>query len=215
MILGSRELDEFVVEPWMKLEPLDTKLMKKITCNHPYKILLRSLYKYFPSYSNEEENDANPDLDGYDDNIIDFYFRMLNDYRRYGIAFEREFELFPENKLCAIKGEFWGAGYYLVNNHYDKKTLLFNNVKTTDLNDYDIGEKPFTEEERKKIDLIKTMTNKKLQVAMMDPDIFNYSKNINEAMENPKFQKHLIERFNYRMTYEGYDYFMNQDYPTD
>ena len=29
MIVGSPELDEFVAEPWMKLEPLDTKLIKK------------------------------------------------------------------------------------------------------------------------------------------------------------------------------------------
>ena len=29
MILGSRELDEFIVEPSMKLEPFDPKLIKK------------------------------------------------------------------------------------------------------------------------------------------------------------------------------------------
>ena len=39
MNLGSRELDEFIVEPWMELEPFDPKLINEITYNHPYKIL--------------------------------------------------------------------------------------------------------------------------------------------------------------------------------
>ena len=72
---------------------------------------------------------------------------MLDDYNRYGIAFVRKYELFPDNKLCVKKG-FLQPGYYLVKNHYDKKTLLFNNVKTIDLNEHDSGEKPLTEEEK-------------------------------------------------------------------
>ena len=52
MILGSPELDEFIVEPWMELEPFDPKLIKKIKPNHPYKILLWIFYKYNPSYNN-------------------------------------------------------------------------------------------------------------------------------------------------------------------
>ena len=60
MILGSPELYDFVVEPWMELEPFDPKLIKKITCNHPYKILLKILYNCCPSYSSGKGNDANP-----------------------------------------------------------------------------------------------------------------------------------------------------------
>ena len=199
MMLGSPELNEFVVEPWMKLEPFDPKLTKEISLNHPYKILLRILYKYYPSYNTGKGNDADPNYDGYDDNIVDFYFRMLDDYKRYGIAFERKFELFPDNKLGVFKDEFFGGGYYLVNNHYDKKTLLINNVKTIDLNDHDRGEKPLTEEEKQKRD-IKKQTNKKLQVAMMDPDIYNNRNHFNDVIEKPDKQELLIEKFNHRMT---------------
>ena len=39
MIIYSHELNEFVVEPWMELEPFDPKLIKEIIHNHPYKIL--------------------------------------------------------------------------------------------------------------------------------------------------------------------------------
>ena len=98
MILGSYELDNFVVEPWMELKPFDPKLIKEITPDHPYKILLRILFKYAPSYTNKKQYDADPNCDGYAD-FTDFYFRMLDDYNRYGIAFNRERELFPDNKL--------------------------------------------------------------------------------------------------------------------
>ena len=126
MIIVSPELNNFVVEPWMKLETFDPKLIKELHLDHPYKILLRILYKYYPSYSDWEENDTLPYVDG-DEYVTDFYFRMLDDYNRYGIAFERTFELLPDNKLGVIKYVIFGkTGYYLVNNHYDKKTLLFN-----------------------------------------------------------------------------------------
>ena len=107
MIIASYEPDNFVVEPWMELEPFDPKLIKELDLNHPYKILLRILYKYSPSYNNCKEMDADPNGDGYED-VTDFYFRMLDDYNRYGIAFERIYDLLPDNKLCVDEEEiFW------------------------------------------------------------------------------------------------------------
>ena len=46
MIIISTKLDKFVVEPWMELEPFDPKLIKELSLNHPYKILL-----FFPNTS--------------------------------------------------------------------------------------------------------------------------------------------------------------------
>ena len=201
MILGSPELDEFVVEPWMELEPFDTKLIKKIIPDHPYKILFWILYKYHPSYTSKG-NDAKPDLDGYED-MTDVYFEMLDDYNRYGIAFQRKYKLFPDNKLGVIEDkEFGKTDYYLVNNYYDKKTLLFNKVKTIDLNEHDSGEKSLSEWEKLKRDLIKKIKNKKLQVAMMDPDIYNNDEIFKDSLIR-NFNKPLIEKFNHRMTYHG------------
>ena len=208
MILGSPELDKFVVEPWMELKPFETKLIKEIQPNHPYKFLLIVLYNYYPSYSSGKGNDANPDHDGYED-VTDFQFRILDDYNRYGIVFERQFNLFPDNKLCLIKDE--GIGYpvhCLVRNHYDKKTLLFNNVKTINLNEHDRGEKPLTEEEKQKRDLIKKQTNKKLQVAMMDPDVYNDDQLFKAAIERTDRQELLIKKFNHRMTWHGFHDFL-------
>ena len=137
MILGSPELDKFVVEPWKELKPFDTKLIKEIQPNHPYKILLRILYKHSPRYGCWKGNDANPDYDDYED-VTDLYFRILDDYNRYGIAFDCNFELFPDNKLGVIENKKLGKStYHLVDNWYDKKVLLFSNVKTIDLNKHD------------------------------------------------------------------------------
>ena len=203
MIIGSPELDQFVVKPWMKLEPFDPKLIKKITLNHPYKILLWILEKYYPSYHGKEMN-ANPDCDGYED-VTDFYFRLLDDYTRYGIAFERDHELFPDNKLGVFEYEHWGKHeYHLVKNRYDKKVLLFNKVKTIDLNEHDSGEKPLSEKEKEKRDLIKKQTNKKLQVAMMDPDIYNNDEYFKAVIEREGLQELLIEKFNHRMFWPGF-----------
>ena len=213
MIIVSPELRKFVVEPWMELEPFDTKLIKEIQRNHPYKILLWVFYKYNPSYSNGKENDADPNSDGYDDNILDFYFNILDDYNRYGIAFQRKYNLFPGNKLGVIENEdFEKRKYHLVDNHYNKKVLLFNNVKTIDLNKHDRGKKPLTKNEKQKRDMIKKQTNKKLQVAMMDPIIYNDQKLFKDAIEDKKFQKFLIRKFNTRMNYNGLDYFLELNF---
>ena len=193
MILRSYKLDNFVVEPWMELKPFDPKLIKKLFTDHPYKILLWVLFKYAPSYSSDEKNDANPDYDGYVD-FTDFYFKLLDDYNRYGIAFEREHELFPDNKLGVFEYEENGKPfYYLVYNYYDKKTLLFNKVKTIDLSKHDRGEKPLSEEEKIKRDLIKKQTNKKLQVAIMDPDVYNNDKVFKDALKREGRQEILIK----------------------
>ena len=207
MRLGSPELDKFVVEPWMELDPFDPKLIKEILRDHPYKILLRILYKYYPSYSSGEGNDADPDCDGYED-VTDLYFGLLDDYNRYGIAFHREYDLLPDNKLGVFECKENGKPfYYLIDNHYDKKILLFNNVKTIDLNEHDTGEKPLSEKEKLKRVLIKKMLNKKLQVAMMDPDVYNNDKNFINTLVRGSDEL-LIEKFNHRMTWHGFDDFL-------
>ena len=210
MILGSRELDEFIVEPWMELELFDPKLIKKIKMSHPYKLLLFFLYKYYPSYScSSKKNDADPDQQGYED-VTDFYFQLLDDYNRYGIAFDSEWELFPDNKLGVLEEEDFGKSIYsLVNNRYDKKTLLFNKIKTIDLNELDKGKIPFSEEEKQKRDLIKNQTNKKLQVALMDPDVY---RNIDLMKHAIKTSVYYIEKFNHRMTWWGIKEFSNLEF---
>ena len=90
--------------------------------------------------------------------------------------------------------------YQLVENIYNKKVLLFNKVKTIDLDEHDSGEKPLSEEENQKRNFIKTQKNKKLQVAMMDPDVYNNHEPFKDAIEGLGRQEFLIEKFNHHMT---------------
>ena len=98
--------------------------------------------------------------------------------------------------------------YQLVENIYNKKVLLFNKVKTIDLNEHDSGEKPLSEEENQKRNFIKTQKNKKLQVAMMDPDVYNNRELFEDAIERLGRQELLIEKFNHRMTWHGFNNFL-------
>ena len=96
----------------------------------------------------------------------------------------------------------------MVNNSENKKNVLFNNVKTIDLNKHDSGEKPLSEEEKQKRNFIKKQKNKKLQVAMMDPNVYNNRELFEDAIERLGTQKLLIEKFNHRMTWHGYEDFL-------
>ena len=210
MITGSPKLDKFIVEPGMKLKPFDENLIKKIQPNHPYKILLWILYKYNSSYNNWRENDANPNKDGYNDDVIDLYFNMLDDFNRYGIAFQREYELFPDNKLLVFENKRYGKSYFsLVGSKYNLKTLLFNKVKTIYLNKHDRGEKPLTKEEKLKRNLIKKLTNKKQQVVLMDPDIYDSLELFKLIIKDPYWH---IKKFNNRIKYYGIEDFLRIEF---
>ena len=96
MITIGPEIDKFVVEPWMELEPLPLFKIKEIFLDHPYKILLKYLYKFYPNYKSDED-------DNYHEDVTKLYFRILDDYNRYGIAFNSYPKLFPDNKLCVFE----------------------------------------------------------------------------------------------------------------
>ena len=172
MINYGPEFDNFLVKPGMEIEPFDMKQAEEIFLNHPFKIILFYLRKHLPYDSFFSKLD-----------ISDFYFRLLDDYNRYGIAFERKKNLFPDNCLYVIendnskkeKGELHFNSKYdlLFYNKYNKKTLLFNNVKKIDLNKYDKGEKPLSKWEKEKRNCIKKQKNKYLQIAIMDPNFYN------------------------------------------
>ena len=194
MITSGPEFDKFVVEPGMEIEPFDMKLIKEIFLNHPFKILLFHLKKHPPNYSRWENEDIN-----------DFYFKMLDDYNRYGVSFIREDQLFPNNILYVIENDNskkekyklrFESKYDLVfNNSYDKKTLLFNKVKKIDLNECDSGEKPLSFWEKIKRDCIKNQKNKFLQVAMMDPDVYNNDELFKNLMDKSSFYNDAFDYY--------------------
>ena len=218
MITDGPEFDNFEVKPGMELESFDMKQKDEIFLNHPFKILMFYLGKHPPYYSR---------WDGID--LCDFYFKMLDDYNRYGISFRRENHINSfDNCLYIIENDNskkvdkirFKSKYDIISiNYFDLKILLFNKVKKINLDDYvkesespslpilfgkirfskpservdlkkpalewellekirlnDDEKNKITEWEYLKRKTIKEQKNKYLQVALMDPKIYNNDK---------------------------------------
>ena len=66
----------------------------------------------------------------------------------------------------------------------------------------------FQKRKNKKRDIIKKQTNKKLQVAMMDPIVYNNDELFEDVTNFTEMQEFLIKNFNLRMSYYGFEYFL-------
>ena len=173
MILVSPELDEFNPSNW-ELKPFDLKMKNDLARNHPYQRTMFLVYKYYASYDDEVEGEILFEID---------YFQLLDRYYRYGITFE-DSDLYPE--------EFFGFGVpfnnqlyvyedfiknyqfrYKLKNRYDLKQLLFNDVKTINLDDADNGPITLSEVEKWKRKVINKQTDRKTKLRLLDPNIYH------------------------------------------
>ena len=249
MITSGPEFDNFEVKPEMKLESFDMNEKEEIFLNHPFKILMFYLGKHPPYYSR---------WDGID--LCDFYFKMLDDYNKYGISFRRRDHICGfDNCLYIVENDnskkdhkiHFKSKYNIISvNHFDLKTLLFNKVKKINLDELNkesespsspilsedsIFEKiPFlkpserintkkpasewellekirsikkkykiTQWEYFKRKTIREQKNKYLQVALMDPKVYNND----ELFEELRFG--LLDDFN--AEFEHYAHLMFTD----
>ena len=163
MIILSNELDKFIPLNW-ELKPFDLKLINNLARNHPFQITMFWVYKYYCSYVDEYEGDILYEID---------YFELLDRYYRYGITFEDN-NLYPETVLC-VKENFDETPpfRYLVNNRYDLKTLLFNDVKKIKINDLDKGEINISEIEKWKRKVVNQQTDRKTKLRLLDPNVYH------------------------------------------
>ena len=172
MILGCTELDEFNPSNW-ELKPFDLKMKNDLARNHPYQRTMYWVYKYYTSYD-EVEGDILYEID---------YFQILDRYYRYGITFE-DSDLYPEeffglglpfnNKLYVYE-DFIRNYYlcYILKNRYDLKQLLFNDVKTINLDDVDNGPITLSEVEKWKRKVINKQTDRKTKLRLLDSNIYH------------------------------------------
>ena len=124
------------------------------------------VYKYYASYDDE----------------ID-YFQLLDRYYRYGITYE-DSDLYPEeffgfgvpfnNKLYVYEDFIKNYQFrYILKNRYDLKQLLFNDVKTINLDDADNGPITLSEVEKWKRKVINKQTDRKTKLRLLDPNIYH------------------------------------------
>ena len=93
MILGSPELDKFIVPLNWEFKKFDLKLINDLARNHPYQKIMFWAYEYYSSYDDEVEGDILDEID---------YFKLLSRYYRYGITFEDE-DLYPKKEYYMKK----------------------------------------------------------------------------------------------------------------
>ena len=173
MILVSPELDEFNPSNW-ELKPFDLKMKNDLARNHPYQRTMFLVYKYYASYDDEVEGEIPYEID---------YFQLLDRYYRYGITFE-DSDLYPEeffgfgvpfnNKLYVYEDFIKNYQFrYILKNRYDLKQLLFNDVKTINLDDADNGPITLSEVEKWKRKVINKQTDRKTKLRLLDPNIYS------------------------------------------
>ena len=173
MILVSPELDEFNPSNW-ELKPFDLKMKNDLARNHPYQRTMFLVYKYYASYDDEVEGEILFEID---------YFQLLDRYYRYGITFE-DSDLYPEeffgfgvpfnNKLYVYEDFIKNYQFrYILKNRYDLKQLLFNDVKTINLDDADNGPITLSEVEKWKRKVINKQTDRKTKLRLLDPNIYH------------------------------------------
>ena len=173
MILVSPELDEFNPSNW-ELKPFDLKMKNDLARNHPYQRTMFLVNKYYASYDDEVEGEILYEID---------YFQLLDRYYRYGITFE-DSDLYPEeffgfgvpfnNKLYVYEDFIKNYQFrYILKNRYDLKQLLFNDVKTINLDDADNGPITLSEVEKWKRKVINKQTDRKTKLRLLDPNIYH------------------------------------------
>ena len=173
MILVSPELDEFNPSNW-ELKPFDLKMKNDLARNHPYQRTMFLVHKYYASYDDEVEGEILYEID---------YFQLLDRYYRYGITFE-DSDLYPEeffgfgvpfnNKLYVYEDFIKNYQFrYVLKNRYDLKQLLFNDVKTINLDDADNGPITLSEVEKWKRKVINKQTDRKTKLRLLDPNIYH------------------------------------------
>ena len=164
MIIHSIEMDEFIPSEW-KLKPYDLKMINDLARNHPYQETMFLVYKYYCSYVDEFPGDILNEVD---------YFEILDNYYRDGITFQKKYDLYRENVLC-VKEDFDETPpfRYLIDNSYNLKQLLFNDVIRIRINDLDNGEITLSEIEKWKRKVVNQQTDRKTRLRLLDPNIYH------------------------------------------
>ena len=164
MMVHCDKMDELIVPLNWEPKPYDLKMINDLTRNHPYQKIMFLVYKYYCSYVDEFPGDILHEID---------YFKLLDRYYRYGITFE-DFDLYPENVLC-VKEDFVETPpfRYLIDNRYNLKQLLFNDVKKIKINDLDNGEITLSEIEKWKRKVVNQQTDRKTKLRLLHPNVYH------------------------------------------
>ena len=217
MILGSPELDKFIVPLNWEIKPFDLKLINDLSRNHPYQKAMFWVYKYYASYDDEVEGDILNEVD---------YFKLLDRYYRYGITFEDD-DLYPKKRILyeeknevkfRFRTDFEDGKIlpellyvyedfnknppfrYVLENSFELIQLIFNDVKKINLDDVDEGKITLSEVEKWKRKVINQQTDRKTRLRLLNPNIYN---SLITFVVFLKLKERLNNKIDYDLSYEG------------
>ena len=206
MIIHSIEMDKFIPSNW-KLKPFDLKLINNLERNHPFQKTMFITYNYYPNYQTGGDDEDGVDYygTGLENDVVEDvdYFELLDNFYRYGITFQKKYEIYPENVLC-VKSYYDKDEpfHYIIDNGYDLKNRIFNDVKTINLNDCDTGEIVLSEIEKWKRKVINEQQNKKTKLRLLNPTIY---RSLITFYIFSSFEERPNNKFNYDISYNGID----------
>ena len=149
----------------------------KINLNHPFKILINYILIYRSKKNMKDINNLRIKFD-FD------YFKLLDNFNRYNIAFDPNYHLVIEDKLFLYK---YKEDYNIILKeenfrHSDKRVYFIC------LRDIDKGEKELTKLEKWKREVIKNKLKLKDQLSLLNPYVYN---NINLFYKSKDKKNHL------------------------
>ena len=168
----------------------------KINLNHPFKILI--------SYILLNKNKGNIKYINKLRINFDFdYFKLLDNFYRYNIAFDPNYHLVIEDKLFLYKNK---ENYYII---LKKEKFLrpVYSVYFICLSDIDKGKKELTKLEKWKREVIKNKVNLKDQLSLINPYVYN---NINLFYKSKDKKNHLSIDFYF--SNEGIKLFLGEEF---
>lgn len=193
------------------LKPFDLKKIKDLKNNHPFQrimVMTNKLYRNYQmgggggNYENGEENDhyvvplTNDILQDID------HFKMLDDYYRYGLAFDNS-DFYPDNILCIKDSHSVNKSDtipFMVDEFYLLETLIKNDVKIINPNVCDTGENTLSDIEKWKRKVINKQSNRKTKLRLLNPNIY---RSLITFYIFSNFKSRNNNKFNYDITDDG------------
>ena len=168
----------------------------KINLNHPFKILI--------SYILLNKNKRNIKYINKLSINFDFgYFKLLDNFNRYNIAFDPNYHLVIEDKLFLYK---FKEDYNIILKK-EKFRRPVDSVYFICLSDIDKGEKELTKLEKWKREVIKNKVKLKDQLSLINPYVYN---NINLFYKSKDKKNHISIDFYF--SNEGIKLFLGEEF---
>ena len=207
MICSSKKLRNFKPKKW-ELEPFDLKEINSLENVHPFYFIMIIIYKYYQEKGIFIIGGAGPP----EEDVLTGmnYFKMLDNYYRYGIGFTKD--MICRNVLFIKKDNKEDSYYILEHDRFDVKCLIFNKVKVLNIDDIDTGEKKLTKIEKWKRRVVNRQKYLKNKLTLINPDIYNNLSLFYKLSKSDKEIQKYHHIFSFYHSFKGMEVLSKKDF---